>query len=477
MDAYVENADITNQDSQQSWNKVTLGNAWKLQHPTLKIQAVRMNEITSLLQPTLFQGGTASDYIVTQTANGGLGTRHIPSGKFVPHVRSALSPEQLTQALQNTAMLENIASMQKLQVGLSAANLAVGVLNLGVSAWTAWKIHKMDKKLDNLISGVTRIEDKVDAIADFMQLSVQHLDALICKNSLMLGFIIENQGHLHQGIAALQQLVVKGFDSVHTALSMAEAKRESQALQEKMRVLFQYYFVCTESMRKGFEPPANDMRRIIDISIELKAWLDTRLSALPYGKEERLPFLTARAIAMKLELEARIQLDEAPESRTVEFDQFRYLLQQELSALSKDSTIYGLAVEKHALIEQYVFLSRSVQMPATLVEFESGTIIPFYPSSTMQWDDGLESVRQELNSSSANLLQSRLEIHTLEEHSAWRKIVGTRSQSDSIDSLMLISALGVPSDILIGEENARTLLLKTPKLITNARSRISQEAQ
>jgi hypothetical protein len=47
-----------------------------------------MQAFSDYVGPLLFNGGDAADYGVEVLKNGGLGTRHIPTGKVVPHVLS-----------------------------------------------------------------------------------------------------------------------------------------------------------------------------------------------------------------------------------------------------------------------------------------------------------------------------------------------------------------------------------------------------
>lgn len=217
-----------------------------------------MGEIGSMVGPALFMGGKAADYAVEVLSNGGLGTRHLKTGKVVPHVLSKLSPEAVRNGLPVPGGgLTQVATgaAQAAQMGLAVANLGVGLLNLGVSAWTAWKVHQMGKTLDLVADGVNRIDGKLDNLTDLVGGSVRHLDSLIRQNALMLGLVIEHQAHLEVGIHVLRAEVQQGFRSVHDALNDKEAREAARELEQQMRTLFRYYEVCSTEIQSGHTPP------------------------------------------------------------------------------------------------------------------------------------------------------------------------------------------------------------------------------
>jgi hypothetical protein len=441
-----------------------------------------MLDVMSVLGPTLFNGGVAADYVVVVLKNGGFGTKHLLTGKIVPHVLSKLSPEQLAQGIGipgSPAPLMQFASagMQAAQAGLAAANLGVGLLNLGVSAWTAWKVHKMDKKLDGLVGTVDAIDGKVDRMSSILEHSVSHLDGLIRGNALMLGLIIENQANLGAGLGLLHRQVADGFRSVHDALQSAEARRQSQELEQQMRMLFAYYETCTREMQQGRQPPTADLRRIIDVSTKLVAWLDTRIGAHRPGAPERLPLMVARAFALRLDIEARVLLDEAPGSRAAEIDRFAQMIQHEVEAVMGNRPAYELATDAGELVEQYVFLRRSLRTSATLVEFGDGRSLPYYPESAMTWDDGLGRVRELVRRQDTPAAAIQLDLQTLKEHQGWERLAGLPrgTSDDHVDVADVRQALGLPAASPLGPSTLRELLAEAPEAVQSARSKIAKE--
>ena len=446
-----------------------------------------MSEILNLVDPVIFKGGQAAEYAVEVLKNGGFGTRHLPSGSVVPHVLSKVPAEALKQGIPvgTPANLTEFASggasaaLQAAQPWLAAANLGVGLLNLGVSAWTAWKVHKMDKKLDGIADGVERVDVKVDRVGNLLGESMLHLDRLIQGNSLLLGVIIENQGQLGESVALLREDVTRGFRSVHVALTSAEARRKAQELERQMRSLFRYYKLCTGELQDGRQPPTADLRRIIDEATNLIALLDTRLDAIPVGRPERLPLLVARGFALRMEVEARDQLDEAPVGRAAEFDLVRGVIRNELRALTEGAPLFAVAVERRVLVEQYVYLNRALKSRATMVEFSDGSVVPFYPQSALTWDDGLEPVRHAASLRDGDPAAARIELKTLEEHHSLRRLtrLPPGGTEDYVDRDFLVKVLGLPSADNVSEHSLRELLLVGPSVAEDARARIKAEVE
>ena len=446
-----------------------------------------MSDMLTVIGPALFNGGQPAEYAVEVLKNGGFGTRHLATRKMVQHVLSKVTPEAL-QTIASSGAPGNLAqlaggtattALRAAQPWLAAANLGVGLLNLGVSAWTAWKVHKMDRKLDGIADGLDRVEGKLDNVSHLLGDSVLHLDRLIRGNSMLLGVIIEQQGQLGHHVALLREEVARGFRSVNEVLTSAEARREAQELEQQMRSLFRYYELCTQEMRAGQEPPAADVRRVIDVATTLIAWLDTRMAAIPVGRPERLPLLVSRAFALRLEVDARNQLDEAPDGRRGEFSLLRGAIRKELEALIEGATVYALAEERRELVEQYVFLNRAHSGSATMVEFSDGSMVPYYPQNALSWDDGLERVRHAAQLRDAEPVLARIELKTLGEHQSLQRLVGLPrgATEDDVGRDVIVRALGLPQDTEVSESGLRELLRLGPSAAADTMARIKSEIE
>lgn len=434
-----------------------------------------MDTLLDYLAPVIFKGGESSDYVVEVLSNGGLGTRHMPSGAVVPHVLSTLPADSLQQKLPSQIPLDT--GMQALNPYLQVANLGVGLLNLGVSAWTAWKVYKLDKKVNMLLDGLASIDEKVGRVEHLLGESVTYLDGLIRENARTLGLIVEHQDRIGRDLTALRLGVVQGFQSVHAALTSAEAIRRAQELEQQMRTLHRYYRTCSEEMKAGRQPPTTDLRRIVDVALELVAWAETRLAASRAGSADRLPLFITCAFALRIEVDARNQLDEAPGYARQEIDRLRHAIQDELRALTERAPLFALAEERGVLIEQYVYLQRATRQSATLIEFNNGRVVPYCPAAVLHWDDGLGGVRNAVAQRADAPAPALLELRTLEDHAAWQRLSGwpRGSADDEIATADLSRVLGLPHDRSLAAPDMLDLLRVAPAALADAHERISKE--
>jgi len=58
-----------------------------------------MSDLSRFVGPVIFNGGQAAEYTVEVLKNGGLGTRHLLTGKMVPHVLAKVPAEALRQGV------------------------------------------------------------------------------------------------------------------------------------------------------------------------------------------------------------------------------------------------------------------------------------------------------------------------------------------------------------------------------------------
>lgn len=442
-------------------------------------------DITKLLNPSAFLGGPAADYLIKVGENDGLGTFHIPTGKYVPHVLARSPAEilnELSPMLVSPEMMASMVSLQGASLAVGAAGLAVGVVNLGVSAWTAWKVAKMDKKIDALTETTERVEHKIDSMSQLLESSVEHLDGLIRENALMLGFLIEHQHQMGRAIGEQLALVryelATGVRSIHEALTNAEAQREARDFEQRMRSIFRTYEFCTHQLRAGNQAPSADLRRIIDESNGVIAWLDTRINALPVGNLERLPHFVARATALRFETDARELLEDGPVAMSHEYSRMREMIREELEALTHHVPIVTLAVDRSAAVERYVYLHRALRQDATLITFDDGSKTTLLPTRYLSWDDGLAEIRELMAATDKQPGPEYLELRSLAEHEGWRRTMDLpRGVSEERVSVpQLAAALGLGTESRPSEHQLRKLLHIGPAAIEAAIRRVRLEA-
>jgi len=376
------------------------------------------------------------------------------------------------------------SALQMANPYIAAANLGVGLLNLGVSAYTAYKVYKMDKKIDGISAGVGRIEsgignldNKLTGVAHLINASTQHLDHIIHRNTLMLGTIIENQGHLGLGIAQLHHDMIRGFRSIHDTIKSESARMEALELDRQMRLLFRYYGLCSEELKAGRPAPAEDLRDCIKAGSQLIAWLDSRIATIPIGSPERLPYIVARALAWRIEVDARTLLDQGAETRARECEAIQGVIRQELKAIAGRSSIYELAVGNRGIVDQYVFLYRAQESTATLVEFPDGKMLPFFPEKSAVWDDALGPVRDAFANNAGPAAPEIIELNTMNDHRGAQAILGMPrgSTARKVYRDDLYRAMRLPENTVMPETELRELLQVVPSAWTEAKKRINSE--
>lgn len=449
-----------------------------------------MNRLNEFVRPTPFDvpgvNGNIdpNDFTVTLLGNGGYATEHIPTGRQVPHVlaRPGETAESLQAAFSGgpTAGAGTIGTLSSglaaAVPALAAANLGVGLLNLGVSTWTAYKVYKMNDTLDDVADTVNRVEGKIDSLSEFVAQSVKHLDGLIRENAAMLGVLSEGQAQLGEKIDVLRYETARGFASMRQQIQSVEAKREAKALEQQMRALFGLYETCSDYMKQQSHPPDADLRRIVDKAVDLISWVETRLDESALGTSHRLPYHIARVFAVRLEVDARTFLYENDAGLERKRQKTLRLLRQEVRAISQDATLYDLAVKYAPVFEQYVYLARSLNLPATTILLDDGSTTLFYPEQMTTWDDELGEVRTLLETSKGQSLPDQIELKTLQERNAWRKLAALPHgyETDHVAATEFKRIVGLPEDTSISAAEARTLLQTVPKGTSKAKATIQQ---
>jgi hypothetical protein len=402
------------------------------------------------------------------------------------HVKNALiienvhvEPRIILHAGCQPSLIGGGSPRKSLGTALAEASHVACILNLGISAWTAWKINRLDKKVDVIGEELGNVNTRLDRIDVLIGASVTHLDKLISNNAAMLGYLLDGQNELSSCLVRLRSEFSSRLDAILDRINSTEAKREAQKLEQQMRTLLSYYEICSGELQAGRLAPSADLRRIIDVGTEIRTWLDTRLAAFVQGSAERLPYFKSSALALCLEIEARCIADEAAAQASRSIASLRSRIAEELQALTESATLYQLAVARRALIEQYIFLTRALRTQA-IVSFDdqADKIIFEFPEGVLSWDDGLDKVRATLLDVGPTLGDGPFELVRLADHRAWRSLkkLPRGISTEIINRDELIQALGLPPGHAVTDENLRVLLRLAPAALSDIHSRIKQEA-
>lgn len=122
-----------------------------------------MSDGTLHVEPDPWMGGKRSDYVVERLSNGGAGTRHLLTGKVLPHV--LIAPQKVANPPQGGGSL-----LAKLAEPLQAVNAVTGILNLGVGIYNGFQIHQLRKEIPQLRDAIAAASEERRALhAETMQ--------------------------------------------------------------------------------------------------------------------------------------------------------------------------------------------------------------------------------------------------------------------------------------------------------------------
>lgn len=441
-----------------------------------------LTTIMKHILPYVPSGGDPLDYMVITDKSGGLGTLRNSTGTYLPYVVEG-SPS-LSDAVLSTLPNMGQLSGQTAQTAISAAmpwltaiNLGVSVVNLGVGTWTAVKVYRMDKKLDGISGSLSVVDQKVDHVASFLDQSVSQIKGMIVQQSQLLGILQDQNCNLSQGIAFLGRDLIQGFDSVQAHITSEAARREAEELEREFREVARYYELCSAELRLGRRPPPADLRMIIELSTRIIAWLDMRLAAIPLGSDRRYPLLMMRAVALRLEIDARDELDNAPSGRYAELKDMARTVRTEIRHIAESASIYEQVTGQGGLLAQYVLLNRALSSPVTIIEMLDGRLVPYAPQLTVPWDDGLACMRGVFEGDEDNARPVEMTLTTLKEHAGWERLCGLPRGSSRpvISHENYAEVLGLPPKFTLSERKFRELLEIGADALAEASVRLNKE--
>ncbi|QED29973.1 hypothetical protein FRD01_22600 [Microvenator marinus] len=442
--------------------------------------------------PKLWLGGVAADYVVELAKGGGWGTRHLASGKFLPHVVAAgtkmamggaaplqglLSASNLAVGLKTLSVATKSLAVAKAGLVVGSLGLGVGLIGLGVGVATLWKVHQMQKhtkrELGEIKTSIANLENvvlaqgietgyRLDRIEDLVYASTQQLSDLINYNSALLGVIIEQQGQLAGAIEELSKQVEIGVERILDAIANQTVRQEALDLETQLRKVYTYYEAVTNRIAIGDEAVESDLRGIVRESIELQAWLATRINTLEKGNPQRLPYFIGQVMALRQEIDARTILNEAPEAKHSTLMELRTQIADEIRALS-DGPFLQVTFGNAELIAHYVYLRRSLsENLVTYVEIVdadgSTRMEPFIAEQLLHWDDGMNSLREKLSDfslSGSNSLESEYKFPSLRSQAAWNELSGTTIGRMTVSAQAVEQVFGTKS---LDQEKFETVL-------------------
>lgn len=413
--------------------------------------------------PKPWLGGDRSLYEIFVGKGGTLQTRHIPSGKTLPNV---IADSSVSGSLMN------------LVPGMQIANLGVGLATLGVSAYTAYRVHKLDKKVDALQESAARTEGKIDDLGALLEGSVNHLSQLISTNTRLLHVTLNAQKDTAEALGLLRLELAEGIDSVHQHLENAALRVEALDFSMRMNEVHGYYRRCSHQLAMGDEPNPRDLELLVERARTLESWLRSRLDLVQLGNEERYPLISALAFAVYIEMEARVLLDEGASYRSKFFAELREMIHREISEISTAWSVNRLVDHGNLLIERYVLLARTLQDHSiTLVETSDGGLLPMVSEGFTHWTDEYDGVGSYMLETSMSSTPEQIALNSMKHFRAWEEVSNAPAGSaeELVPARKVIRELRLKEDVQYSERTLLKLLEEVPSARSRLRQNIDRE--
>lgn len=322
-----------------------------------------LNFISETPEPYLFKGGDASEYEVIVGRAGTYCTHHHLSGEVIQSVM----PSGLEGSM------------------FQIANVGLGLLNLGVGIYNAYKIHQVH---DDLLEQRQEAQVGFKNLNQGLQMGFANLRSALAVQHRTLELLASNQHNLTHRMAVLRLEMQAGFQKVLEEVQDVEVRRRREELEIRTFKLFKTYERFGNVL-----PETLEADQLIEKAEELEAWLQTQLNRIDAGQVERLPLFavlvfTVRAKADGFEAKGGAYTNFAKRDLNV----LKQQICDEAYAFCNDRSLYTLCVEVPEILGQYVLLERGISKGQKLQEQTNPDVLFF--AEELHWDDGMDQLRE-----------------------------------------------------------------------------------
>jgi hypothetical protein len=353
-----------------------------------------------MVSPYPFKGGNISDYETYIGKAGTYNTRYIPTGESIPCVQPADSS------------INNCHSPTGLDM-LQIANLGLGILNLGVGVYNAFKLNNVEKLLNR---NHEQIQGYFGNIQNALNAHQRTLEVLLC-----------NQYDLSQKMDILREEMHCGFQQIVQEIQDTEANRRKREFYANTYELLEVYERFVDHL-----PDLSEADRLINRAEKLEAILQAELSQIPpSGKAYRLPLVTALSFSVRAKADAfEAKGGNYINSADRALNKLKEQILREAHALCDGSSIYTIGVQMPEILYQYALLLRGIDKGLKLRR-NSEIEFVFSPNEII-WDDGLDALRSIFNKSVINSAQDTekitektpISLNTLPEYDWYIRFAG-----------------------------------------------------
>lgn len=348
-----------------------------------------------------------------------------------PATRSALD-KVATAIAENQDTIRTSAVVVTRLIGAATSTTAavttpMGLLTLGANMSGLTRIAALD-------TAPTAVHHQLDALKALSQRQVQLLEALSTD--------------LHDTRQELRQ----GFAALHTALDQQQARVYADTFRAHMRrVLWSYGDLLEEQATAQRPVDPTQLTRVAHATDDLIGWtIDARARHNTPGDPVRLPFLVAEALALRIAADIQLVQRGSVRQRTRSgLQHLHAIVDQELLALVQDATLYQLAIERPAHIQQLVHLRRALRSANHTQHLLDHTL----HSPPNPWSDGLDALRnlfQPPDGPPRPIQATHLPLRTIDDFRWYLEWQGLPAHTDirdigHIDLSVVCRQLGAPA--------------------------------
>jgi len=385
-------------------------------------------------EPYLFKGGDPSNYEVFVGKAGTWCTRHIESNQSVQSVQPSIN------------LGGNVPQ---------PGSFTLGVLNLGVGIYNAFKLHQ--------------IHDELTEQHQEVQVGLANIHNTLNAQYRILELLVSNQNSFSHRLDILRQEIHFGFQKVLEGIQDIEAHRRREDFEIRtFKVLRAYEWLGDlPSSPTGAE-------RLIDRAEELEAWLRSQLNRIQEGRAERLPLLAILCFSVRAKVDAFEAKGDGYSNFSIrELNALKAQISKEAYDFCKGRSLYMLGVEMPEILGQYVLLNRGIQKSISL---QTNTITKdptdeLFSQEEVTWDDGLDSLREVFQASTENTEtltgKTTIDLKTLADYDWYVRFANENRSSFNVHSRQSIVLTEIlqkighprPNNAVIRKQDLDTLKL------------------
>lgn len=292
---------------------------------------------------------------------------------------------------------KNMAPMDPTAI-LPAINVGLGVANLGVGLYNAYRSHVIERTVVEEASA-TRAEVRLNRAAT----EAVHRDVLEIKQQLIAGFdrvqhmleyqngllyAIQSQQHVHdQKLDIVISTLVDGFETMEELIASVTDLRRQDDYSVRLQSLNFARRQAVDSLILDGELTSRDLSRLRENAESLEIFLEARLKDSDLHRLSRQSLVLALVDARVAQIDALMFEDPENNQRRAAhlYEDLCLRIRKEARLLLDNVTPWEVATALRGQIHTYVTLYRTLRLASELLE----TAIPIEALRIAPWHDTL----------------------------------------------------------------------------------------